>query len=119
MAIKEAMKKDMEKLDKNLRDICASSLPLLKELCDILPSRKALKAGGISDGILSGNEAISQLQVVMADVNEKIAVRLDSWTCRLPLTIPLQNLQELGYIGARITQLISFNLTPCGTQTPM
>jgi hypothetical protein len=74
--MKEAVEKDMQKLDKNLRDICESSLPILKELYNILPSKKEPKAGGISSDLLDGNELFSKLQVAMAEVNDKIAVSL-------------------------------------------
>jgi mRNA-degrading endonuclease RelE of RelBE toxin-antitoxin system len=75
--MKEAVEKDIQKLDKNLRDICESSLPLLRTLCDILPSKKALKAAGMSDNLLDGHESFSKLQVAMAEVNDKIAVSLN------------------------------------------
>jgi len=76
--MKEAVKKDMQKLDKNLHDICESSLPILRELYNILPSKKELKAGGISSDLLEGNEAFSKLQVAMAEVSDKINVGLDA-----------------------------------------
>jgi len=83
------VQKDMQKLDLNLRDLCESSLPLLRELCDILPSKKSLKAGGISDEILAGHESFSKLQVAMAEVNTKIS-----------------NLQEMGYINRNVLVMI-------------
>ena len=73
--MKEAVQKDMQKLDKNLRDICESSLPILKEFYKILPSE--VKVGGIPIDLLGGTEAFSRLQAAMDEVNDKIAVSLD------------------------------------------
>lgn len=72
--MKDAAEKDIRKLDLNLRDLCESSLPLIKELCDVLPNRKTLKAAGVSDDVLAENELLSKLQLVMAQFNLKISV---------------------------------------------
>lgn len=73
--MKAAMKKDLSRLDMNLRDICESSLPLIQELCDILPNKKSLKTEGVSDEILAEGEIFSELQRAMAKFNQKILVR--------------------------------------------
>jgi hypothetical protein len=84
--MKAAAEKDMRKLDLNLRDLCESSLPLIKELCDMLPNRKTLKAGGVSDEILAENELLSRLQLVMAQFNLKISVSVTNSLSASPLT---------------------------------
>jgi hypothetical protein len=82
----DAAEKDIRKLDLNLRDLCESSLPLIKELCDMLPNRKTLKAAGVSDEILAENELLSRLQIAMAQFNLKLSVcATKSWSTS-PLT---------------------------------
>ncbi|KIM21918.1 hypothetical protein M408DRAFT_12331 [Serendipita vermifera MAFF 305830] len=76
--MKEAMQKDLKKLDKNLRDICESSLPLIQEICDILPNKKSLRTEGVSEEVLAGSEIFSELQRLMAKFNQKI-LRWDIW----------------------------------------
>jgi hypothetical protein len=69
--MKEAVKKDTQAFNMNLREIGS-------ELTNILNSMKALKAGGISSDLLDRDDAFSKLQVAMAKVNDKIAVSLGS-----------------------------------------
>lgn len=83
--MEEAKQKDVQKLEKNIRDICESSLPLLQEICSILPSKKDIRESGVNEDILAGNEAFSQLQVAMAQVNDK-----------------LSNLQEMGFMDQKL-----------------
>ncbi|KIM20449.1 hypothetical protein M408DRAFT_135681 [Serendipita vermifera MAFF 305830] len=80
-----AMQRDLKRLGKNLRDICEISLPLIREICDILPNKKSLRTDGVSEEILGGSAILPELQRLTATFNQK-----------------LLDLQELGYIDPSI-----------------
>jgi hypothetical protein len=97
--MKEAVKKDTQSLDRHLREICKGSLPVLGDLKILL--RERLKVGSTSSGLRDEDHLYSKLQAAIDEVYNKTAACLLTDATELLLGIPMQHLQEMGYIGAR------------------
>ena len=74
VVMRQAMEKDLKKLDRNLQDMCETSLPLIQEICDVLPNKKSLRKDGVPEEVLHGTVVFSKLQRAMANLNQKILV---------------------------------------------